>query len=89
VTITPYQPHTTDATPEGQRRARNSMRQKLLADPAFAHRWCCHPERECEDGCDDAPDQARLALYQSNAEAPPGTDFDGDGGWTTKGHGAL
>lgn len=35
-------------------RERNAMRLKLWADDAFAHRWMCHPERECEDGCNVA-----------------------------------
>ena len=63
-----YQPYTTDSTAEGLRRARNAMRIRLLEDLCFAHRWLCHPERECEDGCDAAPDPRRLALFQSEIE---------------------
>ncbi len=30
-----------------------------------AHRWLCHPETACEDGCDAAADPIRLARYQA------------------------
>jgi hypothetical protein len=38
-----FQPYTTDVTIEGLKRARNSMRLKLWADPSWAHLWLCHP----------------------------------------------
>lgn len=64
----PYQPATTDVTPRGLKIARNAMRQRLWDDPIFAHRWLCHPERECKDGCDDAAIPSRWALYDSELE---------------------
>ena len=64
-----HQPATTDATTEELRRARNAMREKLWHDDAFAHRWMCHPERDCADGCSDRPDPGKLALYVSEMEA--------------------
>lgn len=63
-----HQPMTTDVTPEGLKRARNAMREKLKYDPAFAHRWLCHPERGCEDGCDTPADPSRVRLYQTDME---------------------
>lgn len=63
-----YQPHTTDVTPDGLRRARNATRLRLRADDALAHRFLCHPDRECTDGCDDPPHPARLALYTTDVE---------------------
>ena len=63
------QPHTTDVTPRGLKIARNAMRLKLWAEPFFAHRWLCHPERDCKDGCDDAANPDRLELYQSELES--------------------
>jgi len=66
-----FQPTTTDVTPAGLMRARNSMRIMLWNDSSFAHRWLCHPARECEDGCEGgfaSHYDARLALYQSELE---------------------
>lgn len=62
------QPHTTDNTIEGRKRARNAMRLRLWANDVFAHKWLCHPERECEDGCDTAVIPERVELYQSDLE---------------------
>jgi hypothetical protein len=46
------------------------MRQYLdAADLGTVHRWLCHPDRECEDGCTGSADPERLALYQSAHEA--------------------
>ena len=64
-----YQPHTTDVTLRGWLVARNAMRIKLWDDPVFAHRWLCHPDRECDDGCDVRAIQARLELYTSELES--------------------
>lgn len=63
-----FQPYSTDWTCDGKRRARNAMRLRLWADDAFAHRWLCHVDRKCEDGCDVRPEPARLALYESEVE---------------------
>ena len=66
-----YQPETTGTTNRDQLVARNALRLKLWADDTFAHRFLCHPERECEDGCHGpmAPGYAgRVALYQSDLE---------------------
>jgi hypothetical protein len=49
---------------------RNAMRILLWGDPRFAHRWLCHPDRECPDGCDIAPLPFRFELYQSDLEEP-------------------
>lgn len=27
------------------------------------HRWLCHPERSCKDGCDDAAIPARMKIF--------------------------
>jgi len=66
-----FQPATSDGTTRGLMIARNAMRVRL-EDLAFAHRWLCHPERACVDGCDGtmtATDYAaRLALYYSDME---------------------
>jgi hypothetical protein len=65
-----YQPYTTDITPRGLMIARNAMRQYLdAADLGTVHQWLCHPDKECEDGCTESVDPARLALYQSDVEA--------------------
>jgi len=37
----------------------------LHGDPALEHRWLCHPERACTDGCDAAPLPDRLRVYQA------------------------
>lgn len=63
-----YQPFTTDSTLEGQKTARNSMRLRLWNDPVFAHRWLCHPERDCKDGCDNRGIHSRVMLYTSDLE---------------------
>jgi hypothetical protein len=63
-----HQPFTTEVTTTGLRAARNSMRERLWADHRFAHRWLCHPEHECKDGCDESPNAARWALYASELE---------------------
>lgn len=63
-----HTPYTVDTTPAGQVVSRNTMRLRLWADPVFAHRWMCHPDSECADGCDAAPIPARAALYQSEVE---------------------
>ncbi len=61
-----------DGTAEGAKRARNTLRLRLWGDDVFAHRWLCHPARECDDGCAGEPDVgdhgSRLALYQSEME---------------------
>lgn len=67
-TIKMHQPYTTETTARGLLIARNSMRLKLWADDVFAHRWLCHPSRECKDGCDVKADSARLKLYESELE---------------------
>jgi hypothetical protein len=64
-----YQPATTDTTTNGAMVARNAMRQRLTDDDAFAHRWLCHPESDCRDGCDVRPIPSRLALYESEIES--------------------
>lgn len=48
--------------------ARNAMREWLWADAEFAHRWLCHPERGCEDGCEASADPGRVELYNSELE---------------------
>lgn len=38
----------------------------LISDDTFAHRWLCHPDRECEDGCEgEGADPKRVAFYKS------------------------
>lgn len=79
-----YQPATTDSSADGLMRARNAMRERLEADPCFAHRWLCHPERDCEDGCDERAHHDRLALYLSPMESEPGVwiwNFPGKSKW--------
>lgn len=69
-----HAPHTppNDGTAEGRKRARNTLRLRLWSDDALAHRWLCHPHRECYDGCAgevEVPDYGnRLALYQTDIE---------------------
>ena len=67
-----FQPHTTDTTKDGLRRARNAMRLKLWNDDAFAHMWLVHHphgEDTCPDGCDQQANPQRVELYQSELEA--------------------
>lgn len=82
-----FQPSTTDNTPEGFLRARNSMRLRLWADDALAHQWLCHEGRECVGGCDNSAEPSRLALYESDCEYDH--QETEDAGWTTRGHGAI
>jgi hypothetical protein len=65
-----HQPFTTDVTIEGLKRARNAMREKLWADPAFAHMFLVHDDgKKCPDGCDTRyVNHSRLELYQSELE---------------------
>jgi len=63
-----HQPMTTDCTPAGLKRARNQMRIRLWDGSLDAHRWLCHPERECKDGCNDEPLPGKVELYQSELE---------------------
>lgn len=69
-----HAPHTppNDGTMEGRKRARNTLRLRLWSDDAFAHRWLCHPARDCRDGCAgevEVPDHGnRIALYQTDIE---------------------
>jgi hypothetical protein len=63
-----YQPVTTDITIEGFKVARNSMRLKLWNDDIFAHKWLCHPNNDCKDGCDIKPIESRFNLYESEVE---------------------
>ena len=71
-----FQPYTTDTTAKGLMVARNAKRLELwhrsehggIEGSAYVHRWLCHPERECEDGCDDAAKPDRVALYESPLE---------------------
>lgn len=63
-----YQPATTGTTNRDQLVARNALRLKLWQDDAFAHRFLCHPNRECEDGCSATAHVSRVALYQSELE---------------------
>jgi len=53
--------------------ARNSLRLRLWADPAFAHNWLCHHKRgeQCTDGCDAPADIQRVAFYVSDIESCP------------------
>lgn len=48
------------------------MRLKLWEDNAFAHKWLCHDDMVCPDGCEGysmAPNyNARVALYESAIE---------------------
>ena len=60
--------YTTDTTPEGARIARNALRLKLWHDDSFAHQWLCHPNDQCQDGCQVHADPRRLALYQSDID---------------------
>ena len=39
--------------------------------PAFVHRWLCHPDRDCSDGCDTPADPERLAIYQGAPDRLP------------------
>lgn len=44
---------------------------RQLENDTFAHRWLCHPERDCEDGCDMEPIPERLRVYlDTQHEAP-------------------
>lgn len=63
-----YQPHTTNTTLQGLKVARNSMRLKLWNDTDFAHKWLCHPDRDCFDGCDGGVIPERFALYKTELE---------------------
>lgn len=67
-----FQPTTTDTTLNGLIRARNAMRLKLWEDNSFAHKWLCHDDLVCPDGCageSKAPNyNARVALYESAIE---------------------
>lgn len=56
--------YTTDTTPRGLEIANKNMANRLADDDVFAHRWLCHPEHECEDGCDVEAIPSRLELYQ-------------------------
>lgn len=47
---------------------RNALRDRLAADPVFAHRWLCHPGVECEDGCEVAAYPDHLEFYYSPRE---------------------
>lgn len=49
-------------------RERNNLRRMLWDDDVFAHRWMCHPNEHCKDGCDAAPSSRRLAFYKSEQE---------------------
>lgn len=63
-----FQPATTDLTLQGFKIARNNMRLNLWNDVDFAHKWLCHPGKECEDGCYSFPNPMKLALYESELE---------------------
>lgn len=68
-----YQPYTTDLTFQGLKVARNTMRLQLWSDNPFfgenfVHKWLCHPNEECKDGCEAPAIPERLALYQSELE---------------------
>jgi hypothetical protein len=58
----------TDTTNRGRKIARNSLRLQLWTDDVFAHRFLCHPDKPCQDGCDVTPKADRVALYQSELE---------------------
>jgi len=58
-------------TAEEARRARNGLREKLWADDQFAHRWMCHPNEHCADGCDVQPSAKRAAFYSTEIESHP------------------
>lgn len=64
-----YQPRTTDVTIEGLKVSRNNMRLILWNEPEFAHKWLCHPNNNCEDGCNMKAIKNRLDLYESEIEA--------------------
>ena len=63
-----YQPATSEITLEGMKIARNGMRLKLWNDDIFAHKFLCHPNSECQDGCEVAANPLKLNLYNSDLE---------------------
>ena len=46
----------------------------LHGDPALEHRWLCHPERPCEDGCNAAPIPERQRVYDAYGKSLEGAN---------------
>jgi hypothetical protein len=44
------------------------------------HRYLCHPERDCEDGCDTPADANRLWFYQAGQGCDPAFGGERKGG---------